>query len=461
MRSTAAAFGLLLVPGLLSADLAFAGGSDLDSFALAIVDAPETVDGGALDGPPSARATWFFLGGIRPFSGEALAAFSTGTLGTPPFPGTDLSAGGPDDDLVGIRLALEAPPEARSLRFAWRLIAAPELAADPDSLLDRLRVEAADDPLALDPWLSSAMGPDSVALTMGDSGLLDGTPYAGAFLTPWMEAVVPVQPFVQVRLAFEVQDGGESALGDLVALLDGVRFDRAIPQSVPPGFIPEVIEVQPNRLPEATITRILVEGRELPATAQWTLVDDVGATLVAIPASSVQWGGPARLWLDVPALEAQDGLGLKVSWGDGASLTWPDVLRIDTPAPAITTVRPDVSPQAGGGLVLVRGDGFHDVSSVRIGDAEVATWTTPTPQRMELVLPPGEPGPARLLIIAAGGSVEESAAILYSAAPEADAEPTPEPGGPVVDGCSQGAGGPALWPLLGAVLIRRRRACAG
>ncbi len=460
MRSATAPL-LVLLGGLLSADQARAGGPELDSFALAIVDAPETVDGGALDGPPGSRATWFFLGGIRPFSGEALAAFSTGTLGTAPWPGTDLSAGGPDDDLVGIRLALEAPAGARSLRFAWRLIAAPELAADPNSVLDRLRVEAADDPLALDPWLSSAMGPDSVALEMGDPSLLDGTPYAGAWLTPWMEAVVPVQPFTQVVLTFEVQDGGSSALGDLVALLDGVRFDGAIPQSVPPGFIPEVTAVEPARLPEAAPSRLLVRGRELPVNADWALVDAEGATVVAIPVSGVTWGGPERLWLEVPSLPARDDLGLKVSWGDGASLTWPGVVRVATPAPAIDTVRPDVSPTDGGGLALVLGEGFHDVSSVRIGDAEVVTWATPTPQRLELVLPPGEPGPARLLIIAAGGSVEEGAAITYASATPTDEEAIPGPGGPVVDGCSHGSAGAPLWPLLAVVLAWRRRACAG
>lgn len=461
MKLAAPALGLALAAVPLSPDLAHAGGPELDSFALAIVDAPETVDGGALDGPPGSRATWFFLGGIRPFSGEALAAFSTGNVGTPLVPGTDLSAGGPDDDLAGIRLALEAPADARSLRFAWRLIAAPELAADPDSLLDRLQVEAADDPLALDPWLASAMGPDSVALAMGDPALLDGTPYEGAWLTPWMEAVVPVEPFVQVRLSFEVQDGGDSALGDLVALLDGVRFDTAIPQSVPPGFIPEVLSVAPDRLPEAATSRILVEGRELPVAAAWTLVDAAGATVVAIPASGVEWAGPARLWLDVPALEAQDDLGLRVSWGDGASLTWPDVLRVDTPAPTISTVRPDVAPLDGGGLALVLGDGLHDVSSVRIGDAEVATWATPSAQRLELVLPPGEPGPARLLIIAAGGSVERSAAITYAAPIQDDEEPSPGATGPVTDGCSHAPGALGPWPLLGALLLLRRRTCAG
>ena len=453
---------LALLAGLLVASAAHAGGPELDSFALAIVDAPETVDGGALDGPPAARATWFFLGGIRPFSGEAMAAFSTGNVGSEPIPGTDLAAVGADDDIVGIRLALRAPSDGRSLRFAWRLLAPPELADDPDDLLDRLRVEAADDPLALDPWLGEPMGPDSVALQMGDAALLDGTGLAGSLLTPWMEAVVPVEPFAQVVLSFEVTDGGASAFGDLTALLDGVRFSPAIPQSVPPGFVPDVQSVTPARLPEDAVTRVLVSGRELPRTATWALVDPDGAEVAQIPASGVDWRGPERVWLDVPALEAATDLGLRVAWADDARLTWPAVLRVDTPAPSIDTVRPDVSPPAGGGLALVSGSGFHDVTSVRVGDAEVATWTAAGSDRLEIVLPPGDPGPARLLVIAAGGSVEHPAALTYASPAATDDEPTPGPGGPVVDGCDHGGspGGPGLVvALLGLGL--RRRSCAG
>lgn len=302
------------------------------------------------------------------------------------------------------------------------------------------------------------MGPDSVALEMGDSSLLDGTPYAGALLTPWMEAVIPVEPFAQVRLSVAVTDGGASALGDLVAILDGVRFDVAIPQSVPPGLVPEVSAITPARLPEAIATRVLIAGRELPAIAEWALVDPTGATVVAIPDSGVDWRGPERVWLAVPALAATDGLGLRVTWADDASLRWPDALRVDTPAPTITSVRPDVAPAEGGGLALVIGEGFHDISSVHIGDAEVATWTAPTAERLELVLPPGTPGPARLLVIAAGGSVEIASAVLYAEDAALAEEPTPSATGPVLQGCDQG-GGASLLGLSAVLLSIRRRAC--
>lgn len=446
---------LALPPGEASA-----GGTELEALALAALDQPETRTGGSLLGPSSSRATWFSLGGVRPFSGEAMALFSTGVVDTVPVPGTDLAAVGVDDDISGVNLSLTVPADARSLRFAFRVIAPEESLDDPDSALDHVRVEVTGDPQALDPWTLSDLQPGSLALQPDSDGLLDGTRYEGALLSEWLVAVVPVQPLSQIPVLFSVRDGGEDAGGDFVLLLDGVRFDPAIPEDVPPGVVPFIEDFGPRRLPEGVSSQIIIAGRELPADLGAALVDEDAVTVLELGASGVDWRSRERAILTVPGLEA-GRFGLQLRWGDGASLTWPlgdDGIRIDTEAPSIERIRPDTAPPEGGGIAVIEGTGFHEISSVRVGTAEVTEVQTVSPERIELVLPPQEPGPHRVLVFGGGGSAELSGGVLY-AAPEDGEEPsTPAPGGPTVASCALGgstSGGALLFLLV--LLVRRRR----
>lgn len=456
MRAAAcAAVALALLPAT-----ALGGGTELEALALAALDQPETRTGGSLLGPASSRATWFSLGGVRPFSGEAMALFSTGVVDTVPIPGTDLAAVGVDDDISGVNLSLSVPAGARSLRFAFRVIAPEESLDDPDSAFDHVRVEVTGDPQALDPWTLSDLEPGSLALRSDDDGLLDGTRYEGALLSEWLVAVVPVQPLSQIPVLFSVRDGGEDAGGDFVLLLDGVRFDAAIPGDVPPGVVPFVEDFGPRRLPEGIPSQVFVRGRELPADLGAALVDEDGVTVLELGASGVDWRSRERAILTVPGLEA-GRFGLQLRWGDGASLTWPlgdEGIRIDTEAPSIDRIRPDTSPPQGGGIAVIEGRGFHDVTSVRVGATEVTEVNTVSPERIELVLPPQEPGPHRVLVFGGGGSAELSGGVLYAAPEDGDEPTTPAPGGPTVVSCAVGDGAsPGLALILIPLLVRRRR----
>ncbi|MCO4770510.1 MAG: IPT/TIG domain-containing protein [Deltaproteobacteria bacterium] len=443
-----------LLPGV-----ALAGGAELEAIALVTLEDQDTRTGGSLLGPPSSRATWYSLGGISPFAGDAMALFSTGVADTTPVPGTDLSAVGVEDDLAGVNFSLQVPSDARSLRFALRVIAPPESLDDLDSLLDSVRVEVSGDPIALDPWLRGDVTPDSLALRPDTAGLLDGTRYEGALVSGWLEAVVPVSPLSQIPILFSVQDGGESALGDLVMLLDGVRFDEAVPANVAPGVIPFVQAFGPTRLPESLPSTLLIEGQELPHGLRASLVNDDGVPVLELGAANVDWRSRERVLLSVPALES-GVFGLRVSWGDGASLTWPRALRIDTPPPSIDRVRPDTSPPAGGGLAVLEGAGFFGVSSLRVGDTEVGEFSVVSSERLEFVVPPGGGGTERVLLIAAGGSIELPQGVLYATAAATDDDAPPTPSGPVV-GCSASPAPAPFWPALLILVLRRRPTSRG
>jgi hypothetical protein len=129
-----------------------------------------------------------------------------------------------------------------------------------------------------------------------------------------------------------------------------------------------------------------------------------------------------------------------------------------------------VGPATGGGLVAVTGVGFHDVSSVSLGGSEVASWSAVSPELLEFVVPPGDPGPTDLSIFAAGGFVEAPSAYSYQQQPDAAGDDDDDGGGPTPAGCvAAGAVRPsasgwlAVFVLLGAWRARRGgppRACA-
>jgi outer membrane receptor for ferrienterochelin and colicins len=415
-------------------------GSTVGSLAQALLTQPETLLGGSLIGPPESRATWYFLGGIRPFDGAAMVVFSTGELGAEPMPGSDLGAAGEDDDIAGLQLSLRVPDDANSLRLAYRLLVPldPETGeAAPGE--DRARMLVQGDPLALDPWTSSDLLPDSLALGGATALEREGTPFSGATGagTAWLEAVVPVVPGSQITVLLEVRDGGD-AFGDSVLLLDGLRFDAGVPESVRPGRAPLLLAVDPDSIAPDRASTVLLLGRGLPEDLRVRLFRD-GAPELDLPSADVRVLSPERVELDLPPL-GEDLRGLELGWGD-STIRWDEALGVELPRPRIERLRPDVGPPEGGGLIALEGSGFVDVSSIWIGAAELATWQAQSGEIIEFVAPPGEPGLADVLVITAGGSFEAAEAYAYSG-PRADEEGAGAAGeggaGPLVGGCELG-----------------------
>ena len=100
---------LLLTPATAQA------GGEVRILADVLLADPQVFEGGSLIGPPESRATWYGYGGIEPFDGSALLVFSTGEVGDPPMPGTDLGAVGADnlDAASGLHvLAFNGPGNA-------------------------------------------------------------------------------------------------------------------------------------------------------------------------------------------------------------------------------------------------------------------------------------------------------------------------------------------------------------
>ncbi len=446
IMGTTWAIALALLPGSALA------GSELIPLVDALLVQPETYEGGTLVGPPASRGAWPFFGDIEAPHGSTMLAFSTGIADIAPLPGTDLGATGITGDQAGIVLTLRVPDDAGSLRVLYRGIAPVGDHARDEAQLIVLSNPALEDPiLPVDPYLGGPLHSDSAAILGGSSDVLDGTAFAAPVgrASGWMEAVVPVVPGTQISFQAAVRDGGDDPLGDYLLLLDALRFDPGQPDGAIAGAAPRLLAVTPSELPigfgGATL---VVQGLGFSPDVIAELVDADGA---AWPVSEQRWRSGERLELDVG--EPPPGLhAVRLSW-DGGSILWPDVVEVRRMRPTVTEVRPDTGPPEGGGLAVLEGDGFVGEVRVTVGGTEASQVAIRSTQRLEIVLPPGQPGDAAVQVFASGDFVEELGLYRYAEiAPEDAAESGPGP--EIVIGCSQAGFAP---PLLILGFARRRR----
>ena len=127
--------------------------------------------------------------------------------------------------------------------------------------------------------------------------------------------------------------------------------------------------------------------------------------------------------------------------------------------PRIESVTPATGPPQGGGLALIKGVGFDQVSSLRWAGEIVTSYSVHSPQQIELVTPPGEPGPVDLSIFAAGGWDEAPAAYNYGTAAGSTSPGPPDPTGtpPGTCGHANSSGSETGWVLLLLLLLGMRR----
>ena len=457
-----------LVLALLLAPAPAEAGKLAAAYAEAVLTPVSSFVGGTTRGPASTRATWVALGDIKPFEGQAMAVFSTGDLETPAIPGTDLGTVGPAVDInIQLELVLQPPDWARSLRFAYAAIApatwTPEQAAAV--VADACSVSLSTQ-IAVDPWTLSDLTPESAAFAQGPAGALDDVPWLdGTHATGWIEAVVPVRPELgNLTFVFHAEEGGDDPLMDLVCLLDGVSFDRGIPVGVGPGTVPRVSAIRPAVVPPGTVTAVVVEGRDLPlADVTFSLLGADGVVEgVLTPLDTDDPTVPRsseRVVLALPALT--NGLrGLRITWSGGA-MTWEEAFEVRTVPPRIETVRPAVGPPEGGNRIAIQGSGFHDVTSVSIGDRQATAddIVVLSPQQLEVLVP----GPGIVVglvdVRLTAGGLNTTAPDAYTlAATETETAETEIPGPPPPStACSHAAGSPIRFAWLLPLALRRQR----
>ncbi len=472
MRRCASGPGTSVDPAVLGAALLLSfslapvapvqAGTTVDTLASAILSPASSLEGGSLIGPPESRATWFFVGGIQPRDGAALVALSTGNLQTPPVPGTDLAAVGPTDDIAGVNFTLRVPEDARSLRLSYRILSPHWDAGDP-SLLDEANFHIQGESVALDPVALGPLRPAALPLFPATEAELAGTAFEGGVGggTGWLEAVVPVAPGTQIAVRLAVVDGGDSAGGDLVLLVDALRFDPGIPSGLRPGWAPRLEAVSPSRLPPGSSQSLELRGQRLvpgAGVALWSLVDGSRATVHSFDATEVEEISSERALLSLPPLE-EGRYGLEVTWDQG-SLWWPNLLEIDRRRPVLSSLQPDVGPPAGGGLSTLQGEDLIEIHALYLGGTEVSEWSSHSPGRLDFVVPAGVSGPADLLVITAGGTGDLEAGYWYTEADPTEGEEEAAAGTAPGD-CSVAGGRPnaGLWAggilLLGGTLRRR------
>jgi hypothetical protein len=455
---------LLLTPGIAQAEL-------VGPFADAILIPPDAFTEGAFGGNEDARRVWNDLGQVRPFDGGTLAAFSTGALERPAIPGTDLGTPGPDGDSgVQLRLSLDPPPWARSIRYAVTAVAPAFYGpgAAPAIEADACRVVIQGEGVSLDPWNNSQLlQPTSAAFeqpldsVFGNLSWLDGM-----HATSWVEGIHPLSgPPDSLIFEFHIADGGPDPGYDFICLLDGVRFDRAHPVSrPPPGVIPFIETTYPATVPEAIATDIVLVGRDLLSTeAAYRVVYPDGTFSDPLPVIAPTGGSPSteRVRLRLPALADTGAHGLRLEWGADNVLEWSELIQVNTPPPRIVSVVPANGPLEGGNRVVVTGVGFHDVRLVSFGgrDALSDSIHVLSPQQLEVVVPAsgGAPDAGSVLVAVRAGSQDSPLEGLYQfAAPLPPPEEEPLAGGPTL-ACSQSEWAPTPWLLLIPLLVATRR----
>lgn len=427
-----------LAAALLAGD-AYAGG-DLDSLAVAALVAPEVLAGGSLIGPPEGRATWTFLGDMRPYEGDAMVLFSTGDLGLAPIPGEDLGAVGVDDDRSGCNFTLAVPEGARSLRFAARFIT-----AEGEDGLDRARVLVQGDPVALDPWRGGDFDPMTPGLRQ--DAALAGTLLDGARAAPWVEVVVPVDGGTLINVRAEVEDGG-SPWTDSVLILDALRFEASAPQAVLTGRPPRFDTAGPDPY-DAACGPLVVSGANLSSVERWWLDCGQGDEPVAATVRSDQ-----EVALHAPGPDGVCNLTAEGPWGP---LRWDGAVRRGHVPPRITSVVPRHGSAGGMVLLSVEGRGFAGVQGLRLGGHDLSATTVRSCDRIELLTPAGLNGAADLELLSERGSTTFVEAFVPSAV-EAGAVVDR---GPTLDQACSAAGAPLPPAAAGGliILVWRRRRC--
>jgi hypothetical protein len=424
---------------------------------------PDTYEGGSLFGPPQSRGTWYSFGDIQPVDGSAMLAFSTGDADGPPQPGTDLGVLDGADDRAGMNLSLRVPEGARSMRLSYRFITPVE--PEPDSAGDEARLLLQGELVALDPWTLSAAAQGSAGLRVEPA--LEGTWFASpaGLSTAWTELALPVSPGDQLLVTLEVEDDPASDLGDVLLLLDRLIFDAGIPElgTIRPGRVPLINSASPQRIRPDAAASLDLFGRDLPGSGAVQLeLESSEGTVLPLANEDVTWISGERLRLSLPPLD-ESSWGVRLSW-EGGVLLWPGLFEVAEQVPRLLSVQPDTGPAAGGGLALIEGLGFEEVSSLRWGGELVSSYAVLSPELIEVVIPPGAPGPVDVSVFAEGGFNEAPAFYRYAQAAGSQAPQAGDPEGTPPGSCNQSgkpslpSGGLVLLVLLGILRQQKRRA---
>jgi len=235
---------------------------------------------------------------------------------------------------------------------------------------------------------------------------------------------------------------------DLWVFADGEQavLRRAVEYVAPP----RVDEVSPAHGPVAGGTEVELRGLALGPGVELALGGE------AVPAEDVTVA-PGGEWLRfvTPVANAPGPADLLLRTGAGETLLTSAFAYVGPgEVPRLWALRPDRGPLAGGGDVLLIGEGLAPSGSVRFGATEVACEPGTSNERICVVPPAGEPGPVTVVIKQDPDALFElPAAYTYLAPFEvARVRPNqaPEAGGVAVEIMGEGFE-PGLGVLFGGI----------
>jgi hypothetical protein len=170
--------------------------------------------------------------------------------------------------------------------------------------------------------------------------------------------------------------------------------------------VPEVVAVAPQLLDTTGGTPLTIEVAFLPPTAKVQAIR-IGALLAsgqALLASGQQVTADAPTVLQVKAPPGSPGpADVTVLLANGQTITRKSAVTFATAKPQLVAVLPDRGARAGGTWLDVYGAGLDGCKTLLVGGAPATDLTIIDGSHLRVRTPPGEPGPADVKALFAGG----------------------------------------------------------
>ncbi len=162
---------------------------------------------------------------------------------------------------------------------------------------------------------------------------------------------------------------------------------------------PLLNSIFPNRAPLGGALSVRLVGRDF--------ADGMAVRIGTLDCEDVAVENQNRMTCTVPPSAVADSFDVSVTWPDGARDTLPRGFTYFEPV-TIAEILPPVGPALGGAPITILGTGFIEATEVRIGGirADVAEVipSDRLPDRLEVIIPPGEPGTVDVVVRNLNGS---------------------------------------------------------
>jgi IPT/TIG domain len=163
---------------------------------------------------------------------------------------------------------------------------------------------------------------------------------------------------------------------------------------------PAVSGVSPKEGPEGGATTVTISGSHFKEISEVKFGATKATKFKVISEGSIEAESPAG---------TAGAVHVTVIGADGTSATSAADEFTYVPPPIVSSISPNLGPEAGGTVVTITGKNFHEVSEVKFGPAKATKFKVNSEESIEAESPPGT-GTVHITVTTAGGTSATSAA---------------------------------------------------